>query len=254
MNPPAKISAVLITYNEIEHIAACLQSLAFADEIVVTDSYSTDGTWEFLKSYPNIIALQHPFENFTAQKSFALQQASHSWVLFIDADERITEVLQQEIQETICSPYTCEAYYMYRQFIINNKPLRYSGLQTDKVYRLFKKEAVYFKPEKIVHEDLAVSGKTGVLKNKLPHYFYKNYGEYKRKMLLYGKLRGFEEYRKGVRPNWFRQYVKPAYKFWNHYFWRLGFLDGKNGYIISYLNALSVYERYAELRRLRGDF
>lgn len=249
-----KLSAVLITYNEIEHIAACLESVAFADEIVVIDSYSTDGTWEFLKNHPAVRALQHPFENFTAQKTWALQQAAYPWVVFIDADERITPALQDEILETIHHPNACEAYYCYRQFIMGNKPLTYSGLQTDKACRLFKKEAVYFNPQKIVHEALVVNGRVGVLKNKLPHYFYKNYEAYKQKMLLYGRLRGLEEHRKGLCPHAFHRYLKPAYKFWNHFIWRGGFLDGKNGYIISYLNALSVYERYREVCRLREAY
>ena len=134
---------------------------------------------------------------------------------------------------------------------MHNKALRYSGLQTDKVYRLFKKDTVYFNPQKIVHEDLVVTGTSCTLNHKLLHYFYKDRETYRQKMLLYGRLRGLEAYRKGIRPNGFHRYIKPLYKFLNHYLIRLGILDGKNGYTIAYLNALSVYERYRELRRLR---
>ena len=245
-----KVSALIITYNEINHIPACLESIAFANEIIVVDSFSTDGTWEYVKAHPRVKALQHPFKNFTAQKSFALKKSSYDWTLFIDADERITPELRQEIITAINTPQACEAYYFYRQFMIKNKPLRYSGLQTDKVYRLFKKSAAAFDPGRVVHEDLIVQGKSGMLKNKLIHHFYKDYITYKNKMLQYGALRGLEEYKKGIRPNLFHQYIKPLYKFLNHYIIRLGILDGKNGYIISYLNALSVYERYREVRRL----
>ena len=252
MGPGAKISALIITYNEIEHLPACLESVSFADEIIVVDAESTDGTWEFLRDRPGIKSIQHPFKNFTSQKSFALQKAAHPWILFIDADERIPDALKREIAETVNQPETCAAYYFYRQFIMKGKPLKYSGLQTDKVYRLFRKDAAYFNPGKIVHEDLVVTGTSGILKNKLLHYFYKDYDAYKYKMLRYGRLRGLEEYRKGIRPGWFHRYLKPLYKFLNHYIIRLGILDGKNGYIISYLNALSVYERYREVQRLRA--
>lgn len=236
-----------------DHIPACVNSVSFADEIIAIDSYSTDGTWEFLENHPEIHAIQHSFDHFTAQRSFALTQASHPWILFIDADERIPAALQHEIITTINMPEACEAYYFYRQFMIKNKPLRYSGLQTDKVYRLFKKNAAVFDAERMVHEHLIVQGRSCVLKNKLTHHFYKDYATYKNKMLWYGKLRGGEEYKKGIQPNWFYSYIKPLYKFFNHYIIRLGILDGKNGYIISYLNALSVYERYREVRRLRGE-
>lgn len=247
-----KLSALIITRNEIGHIRECLESVSFADEIVVVDDFSTDGTWEFLNHHPDVKAIQRPFDDFTSQKSFALQQAAHNWVLFIDADERVTKALQREIEATVNKPGACVAWYFYRQFIMNGKPLRYSGLQTDKVYRLFKKDAVYFDPDRVVHEDLIVKGKSCVLHHKLLHYFYTDYETYKRKMLRYGRLRGLEEYRKGVRSTWFHRYIKPLYKFLTHYIIRLGILDGKNGYIVSYLNALGVYERYRELRRLRA--
>ena len=249
----AKLSAVLISYNEIDHIRACIESVAFADEIVVVDSYSTDGTWEFISNQPKIKAVQHPFENFTLQRLFALQHASHPWVLFIDADERVTPLLQQEIKTVIGTPEACEAYYIYRQFMIRNRPLRYSGLQTDKAYRLFRKNAATFDLKRKVHEHLKVQGRSCALKNKLIHHFYKDYHTYKNKMVWYGRLRGAEEYEKGIRPGAFHYYLKPLYKFFNHYIIRLGILDGKNGYIISYLNARSVYERYRELRRLRAN-
>ncbi|MEM9687241.1 MAG: glycosyltransferase family 2 protein [Bacteroidota bacterium] len=252
MNTRVKLSAFVITYNEIDHIAACIKSISFADEIVVVDAYSTDGTWEFLTAHPKVHAIQHPFENFTAQKSFALSKVSHPWVLCIDADERITETLCTEITATINQSETCEAYYFYRQFMMNGKPLKFSGLQTDKVYRLFKREAAFFDQERVVHENLIVQGTSCILKHKLIHHFYKDYTTYKNKMLRYGRLRGVEEHKKAIQPNGFHRYIKPLYKFLNHYIIRLGILDGKNGYIIAYLNALSVYERYREVRRLQN--
>lgn len=247
-----KLSAVIITFNEIDYISDCIESILFADEIIVVDSFSTDGTWEYLRSHPRITALQHPFENFTQQKSFALKQASHDWVYFLDADERVTPALQQEIIETINNKNAADAYWNYRSFMFKNKRLYFSGWQTDKIYRLFKKSKCEFVNDRIVHETLKVNGTEGKLKEKLIHYSYKNYEDYKGKMIRYGELRAVEEFQKGKEWTVFHQYLRPAWKFLNHYVLRLGILDGTKGITISYLNALGVYKRYSELKKLRN--
>lgn len=245
-----KISALIITYNEIGYIENCLQSVDFADEIIVVDSYSTDGTYEYLKSHPKVKVLQHPFENFTLQKSFALQQATNDWILFLDADEVVPDALREEIVQTVNSGETHAAYWFYRQFMFGDKPLRFSGWQTDKNYRLFRKSKARFSDKKIVHETLEVEGTSGVLKEKLTHYCYKNYEDYKGKMLKYGRLKAREDFYKEKTFNYFFYIFKPAWKFFNHYILRLGIFDGKKGRIICYLNALGVYERYKELKKL----
>ena len=248
-----KISAAIITYNEMGYIEQCMRSVSFADEIVVVDSYSNDGTYEFLLQHPNIKVLQHPFENFTLQKSFALEQATHDWVLFLDADEVVPEALRKEIMATVNDSTDYAAYWVYRTFMFLNKKLRFSGWQTDKNYRLFRKSKARFSDKKIVHETLEVNGYSGILKEKLIHYSYKNYDGYKGKMLRYGRLRAIEEFEKGKKWSVFPQYLRPLWKYANHYLVRLGFLDGKKGMIISYLNALGVYERYRELKRLQTN-
>ena len=181
--PKQKLSALIITYNEMGYIEKCIDSVSFADEILVVDSYSTDGTYEYLLEHPKVNVIQNPFENFTAQKSFTLKQASNDWVLFLDADEVVTENLQKEIIETINNPNAHEAYWFYRKFMFQNEPLNFSGWQTDKNHRLFRKSKAHFTDRKIVHETLVVDGKSGILKEKLTHYCYKNYQDYKGKML-----------------------------------------------------------------------
>lgn len=247
-----KLSVVIITFNEIDYISDCIDSILFADEIIIVDSFSTDGTWEYLKSHPKITAIQHPFENFTQQKSFALKQASHDWVYFLDADERVTLALQKEIIETINNKNAADAYWNYRSFMFKNRRLYFSGWQTDKIYRLFRKSKCEFVNDRIVHETLKVNGTEGKLKEKLIHYSYKNYEDYKGKMIRYGELRAIEECQKGKKWTVFHQYLRPAWKFLNHYVLRLGILDGTKGITISYLNALGVYKRYSALKKLRG--
>ena len=250
-----KLTALIITFNEIGYIEKCIDSISFADEIIVVDSFSTDGTFEFLKTQPKVKIIQHPFKNFTAQKSFALKQASNDWVLFLDADEVVTTSLKSEIKATINSSKPAEAYWFYRKFMYQNCPLHFSGWQTDKNYRLFRKSKVKFAVDKIVHETLVVSGSSKCLSEKLIHHCYKNYSDYKSKMMQYGKLRAEEELRKGKKFNYIKLIVKPCWKFLYNYIFRLGILDAQRGINVCYLNALSVYKRYSELRSLeRGSY
>lgn len=232
-------------------IEQCLDSVSFADEIVVVDSYSTDGTFEYLEKHPKVRVVQHPFENFTAQKSFALNQASNEWVLFIDADEVVSKKLETEILETINNPKACEAYWFYRKFMFKNQRLHFSGWQTDKNHRLFRKSKVRFTDKKLVHETLEVDGNSCILKEKLTHYCYKSYEDYKGKMLKYGRLKAKEAFYKEKSFSYLALVFRPTWKFFNHYIIRLGILDGKKGVIICYLNALGVLERYRELKRLQ---
>ncbi|BDW93182.1 glycosyltransferase family 2 protein [Allomuricauda sp. XS_ASV26] len=248
--PKQKLSALIITYNEIGYIEKCIDSVSFADEIVVVDSYSTDGTYEYLLSHPKVRVIQNPFKNFTAQKSFALKQSSNDWVLFLDADEVVTKSLQTEIIETINKENADEAYWFYRQFMFQNERLNFSGWQTDKNYRLFRKSKAHFTDKKIVHETLVVDGTSGILQEKLIHYCYKDYQDYKGKMLKYGQLKAKEDFYREKHFNYLLMIIKPAWKFFNHYILRLGILDGKKGWTICYLNALGVLERFRELKRL----
>ena len=246
------LSALIITFNEIDHIEAILKNLEFADEIIVVDSYSTDGTVEKIKEFPNVTLIQRPFKNYTDQKTFAMKQATNDWVLFLDADERLTPDLEDEIFTTINSDSAnADAYYFHRTFMFQTKILHFSGWQSDKNYRLFRKSKVHFSEDRIVHETLIVEGKIDTFKNKLIHYSYKNYENYKGKMIKYGQMKALEEYRKDYQPNSYHFILRPLYKFFNHYILRLGILDGKKGVIICYLNALGVYSRYIELKRLR---
>jgi glycosyltransferase involved in cell wall biosynthesis len=246
------LTALVITYNEEQNIKAVLDNLAFADEIIVVDSFSLDTTFEIASSFKNVKVAQRIFDNFASQRNYALSLATNSWILFIDADERLTTKLENEISNIINDQDSASAYFMYRTFMFQNKKLRFSGWQTDKIIRLFKKEEAHYNHEKIVHEKLIVSGTIGKLKNKLVHYSYSSYEDYKQKMILYGQLKAQEELAKKTKPHFFHFYIRPVYQFLNQYILRLGILDGKKGIIICYLNTLSVYVRFQELKKLRS--
>jgi len=245
-----KLSALVITFNEIGYIEKCIDSISFADEILVVDSYSTDGTYEYLLEHPKVKVIQNTFTNFTSQKSYALDKASNDWILFVDADEVVTKGLETEIVATINDDSACEAYWFYRTFMFQDQRLRFSGWQTDKNHRLFKKSKVKYTDTKLVHETLEVDGNSCIFKERLIHYCYKDFADYRSKMLHYGRLKAKEAFYKEKSFNYFLLIFKPTWKFLHQYFIRLGFLDGKKGMIICYLNSLSVLERYRELKRL----
>lgn len=249
----SKLTALIITYNEIGYIENCIDSIAFADEIIVVDSYSDDGTYEYLLNHPKVKVIQKAFENFTKQKSFALSQASNDWILFNDADEIVTEVLRKEIDQVLGSENTHSAYWFYKKFMFKNKSLNFCAWRTDKNYRLFKKSKVKFTSKRIVHETLEVSGTSGIFKEKLIHYSYKNYQDYKAKMLSYGRFKAKEAFLKEKQFSYSKLIFKPLWKFSYHFILRLGFLDAKKGFIVSYLSALGEIERYLELRRLQSS-
>jgi len=245
------LTALVITYNEEQNIKAVLEHLAFADEIIVVDSFSSDKTFAIASSFKNVKAVQRTFDNFASQRNYALSLATNSWILFMDADERLTTELEKEIGSIINEQNSASAYFMHRTFMFQDKKLRFSGWQTDKIIRLFKKEEAHYNHEKIVHEKLIVNGPIGKLKNKLIHYSYSNYKDYKQKMILYGQLKAQEELAKKTKPRFFHFYIRPVYQFLNQYVLRLGILDGKRGIIICYLNALSVAVRFQELKKLQ---
>ncbi|MCB0372868.1 MAG: glycosyltransferase family 2 protein, partial [Muricauda sp.] len=209
---PNKISALLITLNEEKNIDEVLDNLSFADEIIVVDSYSTDSTPERVQQRPKATLIQRKFKNYTDQKGFAMEQASYNWILFLDADERVTSGLKEEILQVVNSTEeTASAYYFLRTFMFQDKVLRFSGWQTDKNYRLFKKSKVHFADDRIVHETLVVDGESKTLKNRLIHFSYSSYEDYKGKMLKYGRMKALDEFKKGKKGSWFHSVFRPSY-------------------------------------------
>ena len=244
-----KVSGLIITYNEEKNIADVLSCFDFCDEIIVVDSYSKDATVRIAESFPKVKVIQHKFEDFAKQRNLALAEATNDWVLFLDGDERITPKLRAEIIQTLSCTNKKDAYYFRRLFFFAGKPIYYSGTQGDKNFRLFRKSKCHYVPERKVHETLAVEGSIGVLKNKLLHYSVSNNDSYRQKAVLYGKLRGEEMYAKGKHYSALKMYTKMCFAFFKTYILKLGVLDGKEGFLLSKVSALSVYENFKALKR-----
>lgn len=249
-NNNTNLSVLIITLNEEAQMTSLLADLDFADEVLVVDSFSSDNTERIAKSFKNVRFVQHKFENFTAQRNFAISQAKNDWILFLDADERLTPELKNEMLFTIKTNETYTAFLFYRTFMFKNTVLHFSGWQTDKIFRLFHKKFALYTTERLVHEKLKVEGKIGILKNKLIHYSYSDFDSYKAKMASYGKFKAQEKFIKQLKPFFLLRILHPMYNFLYNYFVRLGFLDGKKGITICYLNAYSVSIRYQELDKM----
>ncbi|MDP5201596.1 glycosyltransferase family 2 protein [Flavobacterium sp. DG2-3] len=252
-NEKQKLSVLIITLNEEQHIKSLLEDIDFADEIIVVDSYSTDKTISIVDSFKNVKLIQNTFIDYTSQRNFALDQAKNPWVLFIDADERLTSELKSEIITAIDSENAASAYFIYRIFMFKESRLNFSGWQTDKIFRLFNKSKCRYNEERTVHEKLIVNGPISTLKNKIIHFSYSSYSDYKSKMYNYGILKANEKFAKGIKPYFLLQILHPFYTFLYQFLIRFGFLDGGKGVTICYLNAYSVFIRYKELRRLTSS-
>ncbi|WP_292009535.1 glycosyltransferase family 2 protein [Chryseobacterium sp.] len=245
------ISGLIITYNEEKNIQEVIRCFDFCNEIIIVDSYSTDDTLKIAQMHPNVRIIQNKFEDFTQQRNLALDNAQNDWVLFLDGDERITPQLRSEIISELGNPDKKDAYYFYRKFFFAGKPIHFSGTQSDKNFRLFRKSKARYVTEKKVHETLYVNGSIGVLKNKLLHFSVSDYESYKKKMIHYGILKGQELAYKGKSFSILTQYLKTIFRFFKAYILRLGILDGKEGYQLCYLQSLSVFETYESLKRER---
>ncbi len=246
----SNITALVIAYNEEDNMESLLQNISFADEIIIVDSFSNDNTVEIIKKHPKAKLVQNKFKNFSEQRNFALAQTTNDWVLFIDADERISNNFINEISTLPLKNKDIIAYKSHRKNYINKKIINYSGWQNDTVFRFFNKKFVSYDEKKWVHETLLINGKNKLTDNSIIHYSYKNFNELKNRTIFYAKLKAKELFEKGEKPNAFKLYIKPIYTFIKHYFFGLGILDGNSGIQISYISSIGIHRRYLELKKL----
>lgn len=222
-----------------------LQSLDFADEIIIVDSYSTDDTVKLASAFEKVQVFERRFDDFSSQKNFAISKATNDWIVFFDPDEEITPILKKEILEVLENP-KANAYAVRRQLYFMGKKIKYSGFQTDWVFRLFHKDFCCYNGS-LVHERIETNGQTGRLKSRLPHHTYKSYEDYVGKLDRYSTLQAKTLFEKKKPVTYWHFLFRPAYRFWHQYLLRLGILDGKEGFILAYINAQSVFNRYVKL-------
>ena len=240
------LTVIIPAFNEESYIEDALKSVAFADEIIVIDSFSTDKTVDIAKQYTNNI-LQREFDNFSNQKNHALSFAKGDWVLFVDADERVTHALASEIRETLENPKHQGYKIDFPHFYMN----RFLYHHSDSVLRLVRREEAQFSGS--VHEKLSCNGSVGKLNNHMLHYTYKGLEAYIRKKEKYAWFQAEQLYKKGKKAGWFQLCFKPMYRFFSSYVIKGGFRDGVPGLTVATVNAYGVFQRYVKLRLLYKD-
>jgi glycosyltransferase involved in cell wall biosynthesis len=242
------ISAVIITKNEEDRIKDCLESVTWADEIIIVDSFSTDTTVNICKGYTGKI-FQREMRGFGEQKQFAIEKATSDWILSLDADEIVTEELKNEIQKILNQENNYDGFKIYRRNIYLGRSMRYCGWYIP-VLRIFKRGKGRFNERK-VHEDIIVNGKVGVLKGEILHKTYRDISHHIEKIDTYTTYDVDELMKKGIilRPlNYVWYFVfKPSAKFFQKYIFQKGLLEGKHGFILSIHAAMVVFINYAKL-------
>jgi glycosyltransferase involved in cell wall biosynthesis len=249
-------SVIVTTFNEEINIAECLESVAWADEVLVVDSFSTDRTVEIARGYPATV-LQREYFGSAAQKNWSLDRVANEWVLIIDADERVPEPLAKEILSLLAGEPSANGYYIRRENVFIDKVIRHSGWSTDKVVRLFRRDKGRY-PNRRVHADLEIEGPVPVLRNPFLHYTFRSFDQYFRKFLNYAEWGAAQAFRDGRSAGLVEIGFRPAWRFFRMFVLQAGFLDGLHGLVLCALQAFGVFLKYARLweyriRQRRGE-
>jgi glycosyltransferase involved in cell wall biosynthesis len=234
------LSAIIITRNEARNIATCLDSVAFCDERIVVDSGSDDDTVKIALA-AGATVVSHAWAGFGAQKDFALSQARGDWVLSIDADERVPAALAAEILSTIRAASAC-GYEIARLSTFLGRPMRHSGWFPDYVLRLFRRDKARFSDD-LVHERVICEGPIGRLSGVLDHHPVLRLEDALRRMDSYSTA-GAEMLAASRRVSFSSGITHGMWSFLRAYIMRLGFLDGREGFLLAVANAEGTYYRY----------
>jgi glycosyltransferase involved in cell wall biosynthesis len=242
-----KISVTIITKDEEKNISDCLKSVQWADEIIVVDSESKDRTVELAKQFTDKIFIRK-WEGYVFQKRHALSLASNEWVLSLDADERITSELKDEIINL--SPGEFSGFKIRRKNFLLKKEITSCGWENDYQLRLMRKDKASFS-DRLVHEKFIVDGKTGKLNNPMLHYTFSSFSEYFSKINLYSSLKAQELITKKKRVGGWTIFSHTVSAFFAFFIIRRGFKDGVYGLIISLLHSVSTMMNYIKLWELQ---
>ena len=240
-----KLSVIVITKNEEAHIGACLDSVAFADEIVVLDSGSTDATCDIARAHGARIEVSPDWPGFGPQKNRVLDLATGDWVLSIDADERVTPELAQAIRHAIEAP-AAEGFRIARLSNFCGRWIRHSGWWPDYVVRLFRRDAGRF-TDAAVHEHVEIQGRTGTLAGHFLHYPYASLEIFIDKINRYSTEAARGAFARGKRTTLLGTFGHGVWTFIRHYVLRRGFLDGWQGLVLAGMAGTGSFYRYVKL-------
>lgn len=245
------LSVIVPCKNERNNIAQCIESFrGIADEILIADSGSTDDTLEIATRYDKVRVIRREYITSGDFKNWAIPQASHEWVLIIDADERVTQELASEITLELSRGPGFDGYWIYRDNHFMGHPMRFGDARTDSVLRLFKRDrGRYVGPSD--HGEVEIStGRVGTLRNRMTHFSVWSYDHLLFKYDRYTALQAKQWYEAGKRTSYFNLLVRPAFRFFREYILQGGILDGTVGLQQAWLCAFYSYLKQARLWEL----
>lgn len=249
-----RVSVTIIAWNEEDRLKACLESVAWADEIIVVDAESTDKTVQVAREFTDKIWVR-PWPGFAAQKNFALEQADGEWILSLDADERVTPELRQRIADIVRADGPADGYSIPRRNLFWGAWVRHGGLYPDYQLRLFRRGAGRF-VDSAVHESVVIGGRVATVAEPLLHHSYRGLDDFVTRSNRYSTLAAAELVKRGGRAGLAELALRPLGRFLSMYVLRGGFLDGWRGFVLAVLYANYVFLRMAkawEARRGRPD-
>ena len=242
-----KISAIVLTKNEEENIKECLESVLWCNELIVVDDFSDDETVKIAEKMRAKVFKRKLSGNFSSQRNFALSKASGDWVLFLDADERVSKDLALEMKKAI-KENNFSGFYLKRKDIFFRKILDYGETGSIKLLRLAKRASG--KWQRSVHEVWKVKGNIGILKNPLYHYSHPSISQFISQINKFSSLHAKELYRGGVRFKIFDLVCYPVGKFLLNYIIKRGFLDGSGGFIFAMMMSFHSFLARAKLKKI----
>jgi glycosyltransferase involved in cell wall biosynthesis len=245
----SKLSIIIITKNEAANIRACIESVVWADEIIVVDSGSSDETVEVCRELGAQVHV-HDWPGFGIQKNRALSYATHEWIFSIDADERVTPELQSQLIKAM-EEDSEDGFYVPRLSQFCGRFIRHSGWYPDYVLRLFRRTKGHFSDD-MVHERVILEGTVGRLSSPLLHYSYLNEEDVQRKTEQYARAGAMQMFKSGKAASLAAAPLRAGWAFIRTYCLRLGFLDGIAGFNIALMNARTTYLKYNQLKALRS--
>jgi glycosyltransferase involved in cell wall biosynthesis len=245
---PVPVTVTIITKNEADHIAEAIDSAAWADEIVVVDSHSTDETVAIARAKGVRVAVRD-WTGWVDQKNFAAGLASHDWIFSLDADERVPPALAEEIKRLIACASPMPAYRVPRITFHLGRWIRTTDFYPDFQTRLYDRRAARWQGL-YVHESIAADGPVGQLEHELQHYSYRDLADHMDRINHYTTLAARQLFERGRRASVVDLVVQGPAAFLRNYILRRGILDGSAGFILSCMNAYAVFLKFAKLRQM----
>lgn len=246
-----KLSVAVITKNEASNITAALESVAWADEILVVDSHSTDDTVAIARRFTGRVVVRD-WEGYGVQKNYAASVAQHDWILSLDADERVSPALASEIQTLLRNEPAHRGYRIPRVAFHLGRWIRSTDWYPDYQLRLYDRRKAQW-DARLVHESMRVDGTVGTLKGELQHYAYRDLSHHLQTIDRYTTLAARQMLAQGRRASMFDVVVHPPLAFLRNYVLKLGIRDGLAGLVISAMNAFYVFMKFAKLRELQKN-